>query len=134
MISALRVSPANIHLCGEGTPEALDVFLCATGYETRARFIAERLAPSARSRLAVGFPDQRVLARDENDRWFKAAGYDLEVPLDDSFQPFLARELTSRLNLEGKSRCRIGVDVSCFSRKRIAAIVDVCRRLTHESF
>ena len=124
MTSTLRVEPLN--------PEStapLDIFICAAGYETRSRFVAHQLVPKASAYLAIGFPDQRVLAREENDHWFLEAGYKLTNTTDKSFNDLISEELNACLRATTIPVRRIAVDISCFTRKRLAIIVDVVRRL-----
>ena len=58
-----------------------DVVVSASGYESRARFLATRLADRKvriSSRYAFAFKEHtQVCARPENDRCFSALGYNL---------------------------------------------------------
>src|SRR4051794_23800635 len=57
-------------------------FVCAAGYETRSRHIASALVPAANRRIALGFQNQKILARSENDLWFAANRYEI-IDVDD---------------------------------------------------
>lgn len=59
-------------------PSSVDLFLSASGYEERASYAAERLDfIEAGRKVAVGFAEQKVLARAENDRRFQKEGFQI---------------------------------------------------------
>jgi hypothetical protein len=62
-----------------------DLFLCAVGFETRARYIAEECKPNSRRRIAIAFRDRRVIAFDDNLQWFTLSGYEVFKHTDETF-------------------------------------------------
>lgn len=98
------------------------VFVAAVGYESRARFIVEHLHPEASVRIAAGFMSDRVLDFEKNEQRIRNLGYKTEnVPNE-----LLAEWLRCRIELPSDARqpIRIGVDISSFSRLRIAIVYD----------
>lgn len=107
---------------------AYDLCLFAIGYERRARHIAETFTPNPRLRLACAFPDGKSLSYDENYRWFTNAGYKASEISDKEFDSWWASALNSASSSSNENKVTIGVDVSCFNRYKLAAIIDGIRK------
>jgi hypothetical protein len=64
---------------GAGLLSDYDLFLACIGYETRSRFVAETLRPSAATKVAWAFADRQLAAFDANKRWFAGAAFEYAV-------------------------------------------------------
>lgn len=105
-------------------PADYQFFVTALGFERRARHIAEVVSPVAHEYIAWGFQDRQVLNYSANANWFAGHGY--EIFEDDDDNIFLGRfkEMLSKPTpASGALGC---VDISSLTRKRMAAIVELC--------
>src|SRR5688500_10724499 len=93
-----------------------DGFVAVLGFESRSRHIAGLVGESADQRLATAFPDRHELAYSRNARWFATNGWDARVESDAELRHRLARALPRGLD---RPR-RLGIDISCLSRARLA--------------
>lgn len=106
----------------QGGGDQYHVFLAAVGFETRARFIAERHGVSALHRWAAAFDDRQVLAYKENLDWFTDAGFRVSEVSDTAYYEWL-KERMSALTSERRGPLRVCLDVSSLSRRRIASAI-----------
>lgn len=108
-------------------PSRYAAFFAALGYERRARYVAEALAPIANSKFAMAFPDRKVHHYTQNKNWFTEAGYELCEIDDDSFPLWFEKILreTKPAKLHVHALC---VDISSLSRYRLAVIIDALRK------
>jgi hypothetical protein len=104
------------------TPYA--AFIAALGFERRARFIAEDFGIKANRNLACAFPDRKCHSYVENQEWFESAGFELEEVSDSRFREWFTQVLAN-LGSRTITRQRICIDISSFSRFRIATMVDL---------
>src|SRR4051794_12171575 len=96
-----------------------DLAILALGYERRATFLAQTVLPEAPIRYALGFKDRHVLSYAANERWFRGSGYRIEELDDCEFSTFVDG-LVHTLARSGRSHYRVFVDISSFSRIRLA--------------
>lgn len=103
-------------------PPKWDLVLTALGYETRARFLTERLKLRGTSNYAIAFPDRQVLSFDDNRRYFTEAGFEIKTVIDAEFKAAIG-EIVDRLAESEKDELLVCVDISSFSRYRLAHVV-----------
>jgi len=94
-----------------------DVFVGCLGYEDRATFIARKYKGSAGRKIAIGFNYNKVLGYEENRSWYVANGFLTFECGDEEFETLLREQIPLK---EGTV---LVVDVSSFSRYRIAALI-----------
>ncbi len=109
---------------------AYDCFLCSVGYESRARFFAEKKLRKARRCVAVGFTNKKVLFYEDNFAWYEAAGFEVLEPTNEEFSS-LAEQLLREAG-DASSSLRICLDVSSVTRVRLAIWIDLIRALARE--
>jgi len=108
-----------------------DLFLCACGYEGRAKATAERWFERAQNKVALGFVTQQELEYARNRAWFAEHGFSVfEVP-DDAFRQTIDDVFGSGA-YAGRD-ISIDIDISCMNRFRLAHIVDAIRGLDAKS-
>jgi hypothetical protein len=105
----------------------VDLLLCACGYESRARYAASLLLENSTLRIAIGFPDQKELAYEANEKWFKANNFTFHEPAEARFREVVDHAFNSALRLS--LRPFVVIDISCLNRFRMAHIVDSLRNL-----
>jgi hypothetical protein len=108
-----------------------DLLICALGYESRSRFIAETQDLRAKERLAIGFPRQQVLRFAENRHWFGRAGFEVAVVEDEQLRSRLDTALA--MAKRDSRELRVCCDISSLSRLRIAMVVDAARSFSSVS-
>lgn len=108
-----------------------DLFVCALGYESRSRFIAESQSVKARRRIAMGFPIQQVLHYRDNSRWFDGAGFQIPVLYDHEVKAYFEQACKSLVR--DQHPLRVCCDISSMSRYRIAVLVDSLRCLKSQN-
>lgn len=108
---------------------AYDVFIAAVGYERRARYVVQNLQPHAAYKLGIAFDDGQVLEYTRNCDVLSGHGYRVEVVSDRELDLLLEQQLNNNLAAD-KNPVRVGVDISSFSRFRIATIVESLRRFS----
>lgn len=120
-MAEIKIVPSRLDPLG--LPTNYDFFIAALGFERRARYIAETLAPQARQNFAWGFSDRQTLSYPDNAEWFSANGFEIiEDPNDSIFLDRLAEILTTNSATPESTGC---VDISSMTRKRMAAIVEM---------
>lgn len=102
----------------------LDVFVTASGYETRAVHVVSFLDMTRiRVKTAFGFTDRITPQREENDRTLQRAGVKLIAAGGDSAE--VVRETVRRHVEEQKQECvRVFVDYSCMTRSWYAGVIE----------
>lgn len=98
-----------------------DLVIACCGYESRSRSMIERKGCLGGRRIALGYGELEELAFSENLRFFGGAGFEFFAVSDDQFPRFM-RDLLA--GLEGKPNPAILLDISCFTRIRLAQIVE----------
>lgn len=98
-----------------------DTSIFALGFESRATNLVNDVAGVTRRAVAFGFDHGHVAAYDSNRRQFEEAGVAVLPALDD--QAFAVSLRESLAELEDDGRRSAFVDISCFNRFRLAAIV-----------
>ena len=97
------------------------LFLAAIGYEKRARFIAETIAPAARRKGACGFETQQVLEYQANTDWMASHDFDVTHKAEVEFADWLRSQLEKVEVSDGQAK--ILVDISSMTRFRIASAI-----------
>jgi len=105
-----------------------DVFVCSLGFETRARYIAEKHTPEANVRVALAFEDRQELAYAVNAEFLRNAGFQIYSWPDDDFADALAAVFESSRNSMSRS-LHVCIDISSMSRSRVAACVVALQRI-----
>ncbi|CAJ0744384.1 hypothetical protein R16034_04404 [Ralstonia edaphis] len=119
-MTSKRPKFSNLALIEESDVE-YDLSIFALGFESRAVNLLPSVAKRTRALLALGFDHGRELAYEENKRAFSDASVRVEDGLSDrEFEEVLRGHLKA---LDGESHRMVFVDVSCFSRFRLASIV-----------
>ena len=120
----------------EGVPDdgpAYYLFVSALGYEKRATAIADYWSQRSLKRMALGFDHNHVLSFERNKAWFSDHGFDLKPNLSPAqFEALFRDVIFADARLRESAPVRIGVDVSCFDRFRLAVIVDAIWALARE--
>jgi hypothetical protein len=98
-----------------------DVAIGTVGYEQRARYVFENIGARGASCVACGFSDQRVLAYDDNSRWFESHGFRVDHKPDSEYAGWLSNafNLTSE-----RASLRVLVDISSMTRVRLARLIE----------
>jgi len=105
---------------------AFDLILVASGYELRAPHVAKMLQDvEAKRRLALGFSDRLVLAREDNDKIFRELGFEIEMAEgDDGHAVEVAIEAASE---EGGNTVRMLCDITSMTRVWYASLIKALR-------
>lgn len=123
-----RLRPTILPIPSNDT-EKYDLFIAAVGFEARATASAERLVSQIQKGIGVGFGAQEELSFQQNQAWFRRHGFETPAIVDPHFEDWvkttLARELQSATRRD--TPWRIGIDISSFSRFRLAVLVDFFR-------
>lgn len=100
-----------------------DLVIAACGYETRARHMLESRSVQSTRMVAIGYGHGHDIAFEDNKRAFVKHGFEFEDVDDDSFETYI--EVLIR-EVRGQPGRRISVllDISCFSRIRLALILE----------
>src|ERR1019366_1589566 len=113
-------------------PRNYDLFLAAVGYEARARYIVQELAPNARRKVALAFSRDKVLDYLANLVYLSKAGYGIQELEDGEIDSWFRKELIS-VTSDSDRDIRFGIDISSLSRIRIATAFEVIRGLAGQS-
>jgi hypothetical protein len=101
-----------------------DLFLCALGYEERARFVPQEAGIKAEQKVALGFPWQHQFSYERNAGFLTSRGFEI-AELDDAKIAAWFSKQTEASRHGGKLRACI--DISSLSRLRIAILIDILR-------
>lgn len=99
-----------------------DLVIACCGYESRSRSLTDRASLSAGRRLALGYGEREVLAFFDNKKAFVDSGFEFHAVDDEMFADFIRETIAS---LSGCETPSILLDISCFTRSRLAKIVEV---------
>src|SRR6266498_1398749 len=104
-----------------------DMFIGASGYESRARHALLRLdAKAIVDRIVYGFSDRLTRQREENDLAFKHAGAAIVSMSGDSVQR-VREDIRKRIEAHKGTGMRIIVDYSSMTRSWYAGIIEAIR-------
>lgn len=98
-----------------------DLVIACCGYESRSRSLIERHEFVSGKRLAIGYAEREVIAFAENREAFEKAGFEVRAVPDAEFAEFINEAILSILD---SSHPTILLDISCFTRVRLALIVE----------
>lgn len=115
----INIVPAHLDI--NNLPTDYAFFIATLGFESRARHIGETLRPQAEKYIAWNFTDRHTLSYGDNASWFSSNKY--EIIDDDCFFEQLKVILS---NASSSSNIIGGIDISSMTRKRLAAIVELC--------
>lgn len=101
-----------------------DGFICALGFERRARFIAEEKRPRAKRQYALAFPHGKVHSYSGNESWYKANAFVIHECHDEHVEDWFAGVVEELATSTGGG-IRLCVDISSMSRVRAATLVAV---------
>jgi hypothetical protein len=100
-----------------------DALIGCVGYETRASYAPKTLRVEAKLRLACAFSERHELAFDTNLQWFRSNQYEVEECDDSECEVWWRKSLARIASSAQDHACRVCVDISSFSRRRLAIIV-----------
>ncbi len=104
-----------------------DLFVTCLGYEQRASHIARQNTVRAAAKIALGFDYNKVFSYESNRKWYLQNGFLVEECGDSDFQEIF---LGAIVHVPHET---VLIDVSSFSRYRIATIISVLRNLSVSS-
>jgi hypothetical protein len=111
------------------TKRDVDLFICAVGYESRSTAIWSRGHLDATRRVCFGFLEQKEHAFSKNLDFFAKHRFEYVEVDDRQFSIEISSLFARAASLVNPDEdLRIGVDISCFNRSRLASIVDAARR------
>ncbi len=122
MNNALEVRPLAV-----ASDRGYSGFITAIGFEHRARFAADKIGIRGKRNYACGFRERQVIAYKENRDWFGKEGFRVEECDDSEFVKW-SDVAFDQICSGGAGGARVCVDISSFSRIRIAALIDSARR------
>lgn len=105
-----------------------ELIVAAVGFEARAVYLAEKLSLNATRRVCIGFEDRQVLNFARNRQIFVERGFEYFEAPDESFKS-LFRHLIEQVAIGDGDTARIAIDISCFNRFRLAAIIETLNLL-----
>jgi hypothetical protein len=116
--------------------QEFDLFLAASGYETRARNLVESLGKQikAKNKICIQFSNhQEQLSRTINDQTFKHFKFKMEKHSGDE-ESFIFPILDSLMNAQSNNTLNILVDYSCMTRIWYASILKYFKYKPFEQF
>lgn len=100
------------------------LFVAASGYEQRAPHAAEKLQDlRAKRRIALGFMDRRVLAREDNDRRFRRLGFEVMEAEGSEMRPLATLIESTVAASKPGAKLRIVVDYTSMTRMWYAGVL-----------
>ncbi len=124
MMSSLPFSRSSLTLCEERSVlgveglKEFDVVVCALGYETRSRYVAENIEFVASTKIALTFDHNLSISRNENERCFDSFGFN-KYTLQDNQWKMVFEKMAVKTNEE----IRIAVDISSMSKEMMACVL-----------
>lgn len=107
-----------------------DLVITCLGYESRAITIAQTFFNSAIKRVALGFDRQKILAYPANETWFYENNFEtFQDVTDAAFEITVTSLLTEVHQKNPNKELKIGIDISCFDRYRLAVLT---RLMAHD--
>lgn len=105
-----------------------DALLCAVGYESRSKFVANEKQVDSASNLGIGFDYHQIGSLEENVEWFLSNGFfkwnnGQPAHISDASFPKTISQMLSPIFDESNKRPHFAVDISSFSSIRLAEIV-----------
>lgn len=110
------------HVSAADESESFDVIVVALGFENRSSFVASQYASRSSTKIALGYPDNHDLSWATNRAALLRLGFVIDEVLDDGIRSCIASHLDEVVS----ERVRVAVDISCFSRVRLAQIIEAC--------
>jgi hypothetical protein len=101
--------------------EEYDLAFAACGYEQRSRYMLEAINFEAKKKYALGYGFNERIAFKNNKLAFEGAGFEFTAISDDDFESTL-RHLVA-LGHDKAPTKRVLVDISCFTRLRLAGLI-----------
>lgn len=98
-----------------------DLVIACCGYESRSRSMVERRVFKSVRRVAIGYGELEVLAYQANRDHFERSGFEVYSVPNKEFPEFIKCLLSSLHEIDCPS---ILLDISCFTRIRLAQIVE----------
>jgi len=109
-----------------------DVFVCASGYESRATSFPRQWQGVARRRIAIGFSEYRENAvRQENDKWYVQHGF--ELPLASGHEEGEVDALFDGVLKSLTGQARVLMDISSMTRSWYGAWIRAVRERVEPS-
>lgn len=106
----------------EWSSSSYDLAIFALGFESRATYLLESVAERTKRGLALGFNYGKEISYESNLSKFSLARFNVkEDLLDQEFEGTIKGRL---YELDKNQRQQIFIDISCFTRFRLAAIVN----------
>jgi hypothetical protein len=105
-----------------GTKPKYDLLIAPLGFESRSTHVSRAAANRAMSKVAFGFTDQQVHAYAENKIWFSDHGFDVKELSDEEIEAECVNVILKATQKQN-DRLQVLVDISSFSRLRIASMV-----------
>ncbi|QWP78118.1 hypothetical protein J5226_06900 [Lysobacter sp. K5869] len=99
-----------------------DLAVAACGYETRSRYVLECTDINASKKISFGYGHGEELAFEENRKAYLGSGFNFEAVHDEAFEARIQR-LVAEARI-GKDSISVFLDISCFTRLRLAQIVE----------
>ncbi len=104
-----------------------DALVVASGYESRARHVAQQLqVTDGQRRVAMGFNDHKEYAREDNDCELEARGFEL-MAFDGADRVAVIDLMASLLASQNKDSIDLLIDYSCMTRTWYAAMLEAIR-------
>lgn len=104
----------------------LDIVVCALGYEARATKVARTYFSDATRRVCIGFDRHKTLNYSQNLEYFRRHKYEIMLDVaDEVFESRLVGILSPSLGMFSQGPTKIGVDISCFDRHRLAILTNL---------
>lgn len=103
--------------------ERYDLFMGAVGFERRSAFLPERFAVLSNVKAASAFDNRKVESYERNWKDLEALGYRISEHGEEELRGWAVKELYAAPMEDETAVLRVGVDVSSFSRSRIAHIL-----------
>jgi len=100
-----------------------DLIIAVCGYESRSRHILEIRDDRGLRKIAVGYAAGEAAAFEANRNAFLGAGYTLESVPDSDYETFI-ESLVRSVRRDTKSVIRVLIDISCFTRLRLAQTIE----------
>lgn len=131
MKSNFQLKPINLEGISSTT---YDLAIYALGYEQRATQLVKSTEILAQTSISYGFNYGKTLSFSKNRNIFNNHGIKVVEDIsDEEFEIDFKRQLISIAAAVAPSKpCQILIDISCFNRFRLAAMVNTIRQLSTE--
>ena len=105
--------------------EHYDFIFCATGYEERARYISSQYSFNSSKKIALGFSENKVCERNNNDLFFKENNF-LLYEVNQSSYEYLGNLYNDFFSQIEKKRITIFMDITSMSTLMYAMLLHYC--------